>query len=261
MKTENIKIVPKWDKSKDDIWQEAFAGLEEEKAFKKSFTAHLSFLKYAAAAVIAIAVVGTTFAYLYAQTETAARGTHLVITLPDGSATTLNAESKLTYKPYWWFASRNVELNGEAYFEVTHGSRFTVKSNNNTVKVLGTSFNVLARAGQYRVTCLTGRVEVSANRETVLLTPNMQAIFQNSKLVVNESPEAAQSISWTQNKFSFIGVPLVDVVEEIERQYDIQVATTSKLDHLYTGNFSKAKEPQEVLEIVGKPFGITFQIK
>jgi ferric-dicitrate binding protein FerR (iron transport regulator) len=70
-----------------------------------------------------------------------------------------------------------------------------------------------------------------------------------------------QSVGWTQNKFSFIGVPLADVVKEVERQYDIHVSTTSELDYLYTGNFSKEKQPEEVLEIIGKPFGITFKIE
>ena len=89
----------------------------------------------------------------------------------------------------------------------------------------------------------------------------MQANLSNCKLTVNEKFDASQTIGWTQNRFSFIGVPLIDVVVEVERQDDINVTTTSKLDYLYTGNFSKAKQPEEVLEIIGKPFGVTFKIK
>lgn len=241
MKTDNIKIIPKWKKSKDDIWNETFANLEDTKVVKK--VRYISFLKYAAAAVITLVVAGTSFAYLYTETETAARGTHLAISLPDGSSVNLNAESELKYKPFWWFASRDVKLNGEAYFEVKSGSQFTVESGQNQVKVLGTSFNIFARAEKYSVTCLTGKVEVSANKGTVILNPNMQANLSNCKLTVNEKFDASQTIGWTQNRFSFIGVPLIDVVEEVERQYDINVTTTSKLDYLYTGNFSKAKQP------------------
>ncbi len=260
MKTENIKINPEWRKSKDEIWDEVFSGLDDATESKPKVK-RLSFWKYAAAAVVALMVASGAFAYLYTTTETAVRGSHLAVTLPDGSSVNLNAESELKYKPYWWFAARDVSLNGEAYFEVKKGNKFTVKSCANTVRVLGTSFNIFARMDKYNVTCLTGKVEVTSNSNNVLLTPNMQAVLQNGRLKVTENTDAAQSIGWTQNKFTFIGVPLTDVVQEIERQYDIHVITTSKLDYLYTGNFSKTKEPEEVLQIIGKPFGITFTIK
>ncbi len=259
MKTENIKINPEWRKSKDEIWDEVFAGLDDVE--NKPKVKRLSFWKYAAAAVITLMVVSGAFAYLYTTTETAVRGLHLAVTLPDGSNVKLNAESELTYKPYWWFASRDVSLKGEAYFEVKPGSKFTVKSGANAVRVLGTSFNIFSRDGKYNVTCLTGKVEVTSNSDNILLTPNMQAALLNGKLEVTEKTDVTQSIGWMQNKFTFIGVPLTDVVQEIERQYDIQVITTSKLDYLYTGNFSRTKEPEEVLQIIGKPFGITFSIK
>jgi len=50
-------------------------------------------------------------------------------------------------------------------------------------------------------------------------------------------------------------------VKEIERQYDIRIVTSSNLDYFYTGNFSKSTDPEEILQIIGKPFGITFSIK
>ena len=259
METNNIKINPKWSKSKDEIWDEIFANLETKQTSPKK--KRLAIWQYAAAAVAAVLIVGTSFAYLYTTTETAERGSHLAITLPDGSNVNLNAESKLSYKPYWWFASRDVKLEGEAYFEVKSGSKFTVLSGQNEVNVLGTSFNIFARAEKYSVTCLTGKVEVVANRDKVVLTPNMQATLNSGIFKVVETINTTQTIGWTQNKFSFIGVPLPDVVKEIERQYDIHVSTTSTMDYLYTGNFSKENQPEVVLEIVGKPFGITFDIE
>ncbi|MDR1120010.1 MAG: FecR domain-containing protein [Dysgonamonadaceae bacterium] len=260
MKTEDIKITPKWSKSRDEIWNEVFSGLDDISESKPKVK-RLTIWQYAAAAVIALMLASGAFAYLYTATETAVRGKHLAVTLPDGSGVNLNAESELTYKPYWWFASRDVRLKGEACFEVKPGSKFTVKSGANSVRVLGTSFNIFARADRYRVTCLTGKVEVTAGGDSVLLTPNMQASLRNGKLEVSGNIDAAQSAGWTQNKFAFIGVPLADVVQEIERQYDIHVTSTSKLDFMYTGNFSKTKEPEEALKIIGTPFGITFSIK
>ena len=258
MKTEDIKVTPQWSKSKDEIWNDVFSDLEETGTSPK--VKHLSFWRYAAA-VAAFIIAVSSFAFLYETKELAGRGSHLAVTLPDGSKVKLNADSKLSYKPYWWFVSRNVKLNGEAFFEVKPGSRFTVHSLKNEVRVLGTSFNVFARAEKYSVTCLSGIVEVKANDEKVTLIPNMQVNFQSGKLEVSNNIDSRQSIDWTQNKFSFIGVPLIDVVKEIERQYDIHISTASPLNHLYTGNFTREKEPEEVLEIVGKPFGITFKIE
>jgi len=259
METKDIKIAPKWHKSKDEIWNEVFSNLDEEEVQPKM--KRLSFWKYAAAAVITLVVASGSFAYFYAITETAARGSHLAVTLPDGSSVNLNAESKLTYKPYLWFASRNAELEGEAYFEVKPSDRFTVKSDRNQVKVLGTSFNIFARPEKYSVTCITGKVEVTANGQQTILTPDMQVSLQNGQTEVTEDVDAEQAIGWTQNKFTFIGVPLAEVIKEVERQYDIKVVTNAKLDYLYTGNFSKTIAPEEALQIIGKPFGITFSIK
>jgi ferric-dicitrate binding protein FerR (iron transport regulator) len=259
MNTENLKTVPQWRKSKDEIWNEVFAGLEDSQPAAKTRRPPLR--NYAAAAAVALLLLtGVSFAYLYTVTETATRGVHLTVTLPDGSDVTLNAESRLSYKPCWWHVSRDTRLTGEAFFEVKPGRRFTVTSGENRVEVLGTSFNIFSRPEGYRVTCLTGRVSVSAKRETVLLTPNRQAVLQNRRLRITADDDAGQSVGWTQDKFIFIGVPLSEAVGEIERQYDIRATTASTLNHLYTGNFSRPETPQEALEIIGKPFNITFSI-
>ncbi len=258
MKTEDIKICPKWSKSKDEIWNDFFSHLEETERSEK--VKRFPFWKCAAAVVIFIMLTGS-FAYLYETTTKVARGSQLLVSLPDGSRVNINAESKLSYKPYWWFVSRRVELCGEAFFEVKPGSQFTVQSSQNEVMVLGTSFNVFARPENYSVTCLTGRVEVKMKDKIVVLNPDMQVSLYGEELKVFNDRDARQAIGWTQNKFSFIGVPLVNVVKEIERQYDIQVSSDSELDYLYTGNFSKEKSPEEVLQIVGKPFGIRFRIE
>lgn len=258
MKTEDLKLAPKWKKSKDELWNELFSGLEETPRPKLK---RLSFFKYAAAAIVLLAISVGTFAYLHKMTESVGRASQLAFSLPDGSKVKLNADSKISYKPYWWHVSRHVELKGEAFFEVEPGSRFSVKSEKNSVNVLGTSFNVFARARAYRVSCLSGKVEVAANKQRLTLTPNMQFNMHNGNWELLKNIDATQSIGWTRNKFSFVGVPLEDVVKEIERQYDIRVLPNSDLQYLYTGNFSKKEKPEEVLEIIGKPFGINFKIE
>ena len=102
METKDIKMTPKWSKSKDEIWKDVFADLEDEATPQAK---RISFWRYAAAAVIVVAILGSAFAGLYTVTSTASRGMHLTVTLPDGSVAELNAESELRYKPYWWVIS------------------------------------------------------------------------------------------------------------------------------------------------------------
>lgn len=261
MKTNNIKITPKWEKSKDEIWNKAFADLQETNIEHLVEKKRIPLWRYIAASAVVIVFAVTSFAFLYTTTETIGRGSHLAFTLPDGSKVDLNAESQLSYKPYWWYVSRNVKLNGEAYFEVEKGSTFGVQSGQYAVHVLGTSFNVFSRSDQFNVTCLTGKVNVSDKSESVILTPNMQAVLDGGKLKTWEIEDAKLSIEWKKGKFVFVGVPLKDVIQEIERQYNIKVSSSSNLDYLYSGNFTKTKDPNDVLQIVGKPFGIEFKIE
>ena len=147
------------------------------------------------------------------------------------------------------------------YIILKQGKRFSVKSNQNKVNVLGTSFNIFSRPGNYRVTCLTGKVKVTTHNETTTLAPDMQLTYHNGKLTIKENINAGQSIGWIEDKFVFEGVPLVEVINEIERQYDIRVKADIPPGHVYTGNFSRATKPDMILEIIGKPFEIKFSIE
>ena len=259
MQIENIRIKPVWPKSKEMVWIETFEHLEEQRGSKR-FSIRLPVWSYAASLLIPILLV----CHFYTATEQTARGEHAVVQLPDRSKVTLNAESTISYKPFEWFISRKVSLEGEAYFEVKHGSRFSVISGSKRVNVLGTTFNTYARPEAYRVTCLTGQVEVHAGNETVILNPTMQATYLDRKFVItnNSQTSVAAATGWTQGKFVFDKTPLQEVIAEVERQYNIDVAPDYDPNHLYTGYFSKTENsPEEILEIIGKAFGITFRIR
>jgi len=257
MQIENIRIKPAWPKSKEMVWIETFEHLEEQRGGKR-FSMRLPVWSYAASLLIPILLV----CHFYTATEQTARGEHAVVQLPDRSKVTLNAESALSYKPFAWYISRKVSLDGEAYFEVKHGSRFSVISGSKRVNVLGTTFNTYARPEAYRVTCLTGQVEVHAGNETVILNPTMQATYLDRKFVIsnNSQTSVAASTGWRQGKFAFDRTPLKEVIAEVERQYNIDVVPDYDPNHSYTGNFSKTDHSlEEILEIIGKAFGIKFR--
>lgn len=259
MKTDDIRITPKWEKSKDQIWAEKFEFLEETQNTKIIPLYRRKIWLYAAAVVLLLFALPTT-AFLYTKDVYAACGEHKSITLPDGSKVELNADSHLKYKPLWWSISRNAVLTGEAYFEVQKGSRFTIHSTDKTVAVLGTSFNIYSRDENYNVDCLTGKVEVSDNSQSVTLTAGMHTSFINGKFTTAAHIDNNQAVGWTTGEFSFTATPLNDVLKEIERQYNIKIEKPKNTDYFYTGTFSKKDSPKEVLEIIEKPFAIKLNI-
>lgn len=259
MEVNRIKVTPKWSKSKEQIWAEKFEHVVDDRPVLGIY--RRKWFAYVAAAVVAIVIALPATAYLYTNEVVVPCGEHLAVILPEGSRVELNADSRLKYKPLWWHISRSVELTGEGYFEVVKGSRFVVNSPNGTVAVLGTSFNVLSRDKHFDVVCLTGKVKVTSKTEMAILTPDMRTQVKEGKLVASLLENPAHSIAWTQGKFYFEDAPLGEVIKEIERQYNIKIAAPSRTDYFYTGNFSRDKSPEEVLRIVGKPFGITLTVE
>jgi ferric-dicitrate binding protein FerR (iron transport regulator) len=259
MEAKDMKIIPQWRKNKEDVWAERFANLAENQPDRKPRIRRIT-AWHCVAASLALLLACTLFAGTHTVTRQNDRSEAASFALPDGSRVSLNTDSKLTYKPFWWFIDRYAGMEGEACFEVKPGKRFTVASANHRIRVLGTTFNVLAREEVYQVTCLTGKIEVSAGKEKSLLVSNMRLTMTDGQVRIDEGVDAGQSVSWIANGFSFNGVPLSHVVAEIERHYHIRITSTSALDYAYTGNFSKDKTPEEILEIIGKPFGIHFSI-
>ena len=277
MDWENIKVKPIWAKSKEEIWVEKFEPLIEQNR-SISMARRIPLWGYAAGLLIPLLL----FFQLFTITESAKRGEQKVVQLPDRSTVTLNAASKLSYHPFiWliarkgtitrsgvfsrisqsWLFTRKVRFEGEAFFNVKPGSLFSVQTGDNRVNVLGTSFNIHARTGVYRVTCLTGQVEVQTEQGVAVLNPNMQATMYDRKLNITGDVTPSVATGWMQGMFVFAGAPLGEVIVEIERRYNIYVTPDYDANLLFTGIFSKTENPEEVLEIVGKAFDITFNIK
>lgn len=245
MDSNNIRITPAWSKTKEQIWAERFEHMTDVPNRLRFY--RQKWFSYAAAAVMALLLIPPSFAYLYIKEIVVSPGEHRSMILPEGSVVELNADSRLSYKPFWWMVSRHVTMTGEAFFDVKKGNEFKVQTANGTVVVLGTSFNVFSRGHKFDVVCVTGRVEVSAKGKSVQLTPELTP---NHRIA-----------DWRQGKFYFTNTPLQEVIEEIERQYDITIDTPGELNYFYTGNFSKTKDPEDVLRIIEKPFGLKLKIK
>lgn len=239
----------------DKAWQsiEQYKTKEETKVFILS--PFKKFLRVAA--VIAVLLAGSFF-YLNTLNEsfTTDYAENKSITLPDASEVILNAESELAFSEKKWDKNRNVNLKGEAYFKVAKGKKFTVKTTQGLVTVLGTQFNVETRKNYFEVTCFEGLVSVTINgKETKLPAGNSILTIDGNttmmKATVNGVP------SWLSKESSFKSIPLHYVMDELERQYNIEVVTEGiDTAQLFTGTFSN-----DNLELALKSISVPLQIK
>lgn len=156
------------------------------------------------------------------------------VVLADGSVVTVNAGSRLVYPQKFTGATREVELQGEAYFKVKHDERypFIVKANGISTKVLGTEFNVRSYSkNDTHVTLLQGSVLVSllpshtSSAKTSLskrLKPGEDAAFQGGSLSVN-SVDTEIYTAWKNGEFYFDNESLLDIAKEIGKWYNVSV--------------------------------------
>ncbi len=251
-----------WKKSEADVWAELETRLSDHKA-PKIIILNSSRTKWLAAASIAILLSIGGFMRFYTVTVEALAGQHLEASLPDQSEVKLNAESSISYHPYWWKISRQVKLEGEAFFEVQKGRKFTVVSRKGTTQVLGTSFNIFAREEIYKVVCITGTVRVKSKQGfEAIIKPNSKAeIKSNGQINVLNNIETYPEISWRKNIFLFTATPVRQVFTEIERQYGVKIDIELDDNSLYTGNFTKDQNVEEILEYVCPAMGFRFTRK
>ena len=190
------------------------------------------------AAVIAILLTGSYF-YINSLNEKVTTGfaERSEVILPDNSELFLNADSRISYSEKNWDNQRNIKLDGEAFFKVAKGKKFTVSTEQGTVTVLGTQFNVENRKGIFEVTCYEGLVSVTHNGKEIKLPAGNSYVVINGKQVTG-TPEGTQP-SWMNNESSFESIPLKYVFAELERQFDVQVNTENiNTDLLFTGSFN-----------------------
>jgi len=198
------------------------------------------------------------------QKVLALAGEQKEILLPEESVVSLNAGSSISFREKSFEKDRVLQLEGEAFFKVKPGSTFSVRTENGTVTVLGTSFNVLSRNGRFEVSCYTGKVKVeTAEKDQLIITMGEQAIKsadaesldRDSFTLIDASPE------WTAGRFNFENQPLAEVIAELERQYAIKVKMDAGLEELtYTGLFESG-DLEKALYLITWPLHLKSTVK
>ncbi|SEN94428.1 FecR family protein [bacterium A37T11] len=203
---------------------------------------------------------------------TTPKGGQYQVTLSDGTKVWLNAASTLKYPSRFSGNSREVEISGEAFFDVAQvkDKPFKVKSRRQVVDVLGTSFNISAYAEDpsVKTTLITGVVQVSAydenkpKNQSIIkrLIPGQQVINHNGEIEV-KAIDINTAIAWKSGDFYFKNTTLEDMMQQLIRWYDIEVTYKSPIPkETFTGDMPRNASLRTVLELL-KISGIRFHLE
>ena len=189
------------------------------------------------------------------------RGGQYEVVLADGTKVWLNSASSMSYPTRFTGKDRQVQLKGEAYFEVAEDKTkpFKVSVGDVQVEVLGTHFDVMAYEDENAIntTLLAGAVRVTSKRTgSRVLAASQEASMDRSSgsLSVNEV-DADESIAWKNGFFDFKGVSIETVMRQLARWYDVDVEYEGKTDKHFRGTISRSENVSAVfkmLELTGE---------
>lgn len=185
------------------------------------------------------------------------KGGQYQVVLPDGTRVWLNSSSSLKYPAS--FASlneRQVELQGEAYFEVRHQNNmpFKVKTGNHEIKVLGTHFNVMAYPEEKAIhtTLLQGSVGINNGFHSLKIKPGEESISNaKNKHIIVEKADVEKVMAWKNGRFEFDNSELPEIMRQLSRWYDVTIDYRLTVNPgKFGGGISKSQNLEEVLKLI-----------
>ncbi|MEY3397480.1 MAG: hypothetical protein RL220_74 [Bacteroidota bacterium] len=218
--------------------------------------------RWARVAVAAAVVVITGGAFLYLNSEPVMvtfaqeKGGFRTLPLPDGSEVMLNAGSTLQYAEDF-AEERLVKLDGEAYFSVKKGEKFTVTTPSGDVTVLGTTFNVYARPDKFEVRCNSGKVKVTRDGRDTEITAGMGVLIRgNVTEMLSFTPD---ELTASYSEAEFTGEALSNVFQEIERHFNVNIEMSGIGEGKFDGVVPMTGDVAEALDIVCSAMGLTWE--
>ncbi|RQO79080.1 iron dicitrate transport regulator FecR [Pedobacter sp. KBW01] len=200
------------------------------------------------------------------QTFSTPKGGQYQIILQDSTKVWLNASSSLKYPISFENAKqRGVELNGEAYFEVSPNKSkpFVVKSSLQTTEVLGTHFNIndYKDDGSTVTTLLEGSVRITnLSSKKIILKPNQQSITNDKAIKVQEA-DIETALAWKNGRLEFKNADIKSILKQASRWYNIEVEYRGVISNkTFNGGISRSSNLSVLLKILAYS-GIHFTIE
>lgn len=194
------------------------------------------------------------------------RGGQYQIVLPDGSKVWLNAASSIKFPSVFKGKIREVELKGEAYFEVAKNAAmpFKVKSAHAQIEVLGTHFNVRAYDDEktMKTTLVEGAVKITSGKLTNVLKPGDQAVLNSyNRMKVIKVVDANVETAWKDGLFQFKDTSIEEIMRQAALWYNLKISFEGEIPNRYfTGKISRNVKVSEFLNML-KYTGVKFRIE
>ena len=201
------------------------------------------------------------------QTLFVPSGQRAELTLPDSTKVWLNAQSRLVYPVTFQKSSRQVELDGEAYFEVKRNEKspFIVKTEKMNIKVLGTEFNVSAysEVPEFEISLLKGVVELASvnSSNTYKMKPGEQIRLVSGKYI-STGIKDMDYFKWKEGLLCFTNSPIEEIIHKLCLYYDvkIEVAALPFLKESYSGKFRVKDGVEHVLKVLQLEHKFSYKI-
>ncbi len=195
------------------------------------------------------------------------RGGEYKLVLADGSTVWLNSQTKLRFPITFQNNIREVYLEGEALFDVKSDSRkpFIVHTNNSSVKVYGTTFNIMCYSdeNEEQTTLVEGSVALMYNNKEVFIKPGQQSkITKNSKEVILKEVDTTLYTDWYKGMFLFENMPLNEVARKISRWYDVQFFFSNEeiKTRKMSGGMKRDTDFDQFMKLIGQSVGADIKV-
>ncbi len=260
---------------KDKAWKKINQRIEVSPKVDYRFMPKLKF----AAAAVGFLLLGIALHWLFGQialdrgmsgtyTEIVVPSGHKVnATLPDGTKVWMNSGTILKYNGKYNRNRRDIELIGEAYFDVNHDASkpFSVTSGQLKVNVTGTSFNIKSQLNDHlqEITVEHGTVDLYFRGEEIgKMRANQQVILDKSTgYLSSKSAQIDLALAWKKNELVFDNTPIDEVVKYLERWYGVNITVDEALmqNRRYTFKV-KTESLREMMELMKKITPLTYEV-
>lgn len=187
--------------------------------------------------------------------------------LSDGTRVWLNSSSEIEFPVEFLSNTRVVNLTGEAYFEVVpdKSKPFIVHSHNQTVEVLGTSFNIKAYPQESKIytTLVNGSITVGSGGNKIVLSPGMESVCSKNTNAIEVQPANIEfSTAWREGYFMFDEEELQEIIVVLARWYDysFDFDLSKEESSTFSGRFNKRNSLRSILNALALTGGPEFII-
>lgn len=192
--------------------------------------------------------------YYFSEKKITSEAVAVNCKLPDGSWVKLMENSSIRYNKLAWLWERKLHLLGTAYFNVTSGETFTVKTEAGDITVLGTRFLVEQKGKTMTVNCEEGQIKVETPIGERTLTAG-ERVHCDEKTIgdVEEKEELPEMLGYEED-------PLINIVADIEHIFNVKVIGCEKYEGLYYSGTILTWDLEETLKRLFGSLKITYRI-